>query len=292
MEARRDKVDSEQAPTAEPEGPWPVAPADGAVDQEGAGECGGPLAALADAVPDVVCLKDGKGRWLFANRAALTLLGLEGHELVGRTDAEIARSCPDRVRALLDSAEEERQAWELRKPVHSEVQIHRRSGRERLISLTRVPLFTRDGARRGLAVIGRDVTEQRAAERRIHRLAHHDGLTGLANRLLFGERLMSTIAQNRRTDLMVAVLLVDLDRFKWVNDTFGHHVGDRLLREIGERLLRSVRESDTVARLGGDEFAIILTNLTEVDGAGSVAEAVLRGLAGPFEVEGASIQGG
>jgi diguanylate cyclase (GGDEF)-like protein/PAS domain S-box-containing protein len=110
-----------------------------------------------------------------------------------------------------------------------------------------------------LQSIGRDITAEQAAKERIEFLAHHDILTGLANRVVFADRLEEQMALADRLDARIAVLYMDLDKFKTINDTLGHHVGDRLLCEIAKRLLETSRRSDLVARLGGDEFAILMT---------------------------------
>jgi diguanylate cyclase (GGDEF)-like protein/PAS domain S-box-containing protein len=110
-----------------------------------------------------------------------------------------------------------------------------------------------------------DITDRKASEERIHFLAHHDVLTGLPNRLLFTERLRQAIQQVKRSGQQVAVLFIDLDRFKTINDSLGHHVGDALLRSVSKRLIEAVRTGDTVSRLGGDEFVIALNGVTGSD---------------------------
>jgi diguanylate cyclase (GGDEF)-like protein len=120
----------------------------------------------------------------------------------------------------------------------------------------------------------------------IERRADHDGLTGLPNRMLFGDRLSRALAHARRNDLPVAVMVVDLDRFKGVNDSLGHAAGDELLRQTALRMRASVREEDTVARLGGDEFALLLPYVTGVDGAMAVARRLLDAFAEPIELAG------
>ena len=120
----------------------------------------------------------------------------------------------------------------------------------------------------------------------IERRADHDGLTGLPNRILFGDRLSRALAHARRNDLPVAVMVVDLDRFKSVNDSLGHAAGDELLRQTALRMRTSVRDEDTVARLGGDEFALLLPHVSGVDGAIAVARRLLAAFAEPIELAG------
>ena len=130
----------------------------------------------------------------------------------------------------------------------------------------------------------RDLSDRKLAEQRIQHLAHHDGLTGLPNRTLFRDRLAQAIALAERTERGMALLCVDLDGFKAVNDLLGHPVGDAVLIEVGNRLATCLRESDTVARLGGDEFAVVQCFAEQPRGAAALAERVVRLLAEPFDV--------
>ncbi len=134
-----------------------------------------------------------------------------------------------------------------------------------------------------------DISEQKEWEKRIHHLAFFDALTELPNRRLFEERLSHGLDLVRRTKQRLALLLVDLDRFKAVNDTLGHPIGDQLLRQVATRLRHCVREEDTVARLGGDEFAVILENLNSSSDTESVARKVLAKLSSPVMLEGKEI---
>lgn len=128
------------------------------------------------------------------------------------------------------------------------------------------------------------LTERKQAH--LYHLAHYDALTGLPNRLLFEDRLTQALAQNRRTQKLVALMFLDLDRFKIINDTFGHAVGDLLLKAVADRLSRSVRASDTVARMGGDEFTLIFSGLREPRDAGLIAQLILEEMVKPFLLEG------
>ncbi len=131
-----------------------------------------------------------------------------------------------------------------------------------------------------------DISERKVAEARISRLAHHDALTGLFNRYSLESRLGQSIFAARRENRQMAVIFIDLDRFKVINDTLGHHVGDLLLVAIADRLSTCVRESDIVARLGGDEFVVALTTLTDDLNAAHVAQKILSAISAPCAVEG------
>jgi diguanylate cyclase (GGDEF)-like protein/PAS domain S-box-containing protein len=134
--------------------------------------------------------------------------------------------------------------------------------------------------------IAEDITVRRKAEDQLLFLAHHDKLTGLPNRVLFYDRLQQSLAQARRHKSSVAVIFLDLDHFKLVNDTAGHAAGDRLLQQVSHRFREAVRSGDTVGRLGGDEFALILSELNNSKEADAAAQKLMRVLDEPFEVDG------
>jgi diguanylate cyclase (GGDEF)-like protein len=131
-----------------------------------------------------------------------------------------------------------------------------------------------------------DITSLKESQEQLERLAHHDVLTGLPNRLLFHARLEHALERARREGNKVAILCLDLDHFKNINDSLGHPAGDRLLQVVTQRLLHAVREEDTVARFGGDEFSLLLEDLRDSKDAGIVAEKVLKVLAKPFDLDG------
>ena len=150
---------------------------------------------------------------------------------------------------------------------HKEVSLlhkHRTAaGDMRYIELVAAPLFEANGALGGIIEAGRDVTERRLREEKLVYLAHNDPLTDLPNRIAFFERLRQAIATAMQEEKMFGVLYIDLDGFKAVNDTFGHKVGDMLLKNVAKRLNACLRHDDMVARMGGDEFAIILAPFKE-----------------------------
>ena len=139
-----------------------------------------------------------------------------------------------------------------------------------------------------------DISERKRSEREIHRLAYYDSLTGLPNRVLFKDRVTQALAHARRYQSTLAVLFLDLDRFKVINDTLGHTIGDLLLKQVADRLSDSIRHSDSVgrsvekdethelARLGGDEFTLLLTNIRAVQDAGRWPAVYWRPWQGPF----------
>lgn len=147
------------------------------------------------------------------------------------------------------------------------------------ISLT----ATSDG---GMVSIVRDITERTYAEEQIKHLAYHDALTGLPNRLLFKDRLTVALSHAQRDHSRLAVLFLDLDRFKVINDSLGHNIGDQLLQAVAARVQSCVRDSDTVARLGGDEFTLLLPSLGKSEDAALVAQKIIEAVRYPFHIEG------
>jgi diguanylate cyclase (GGDEF)-like protein/PAS domain S-box-containing protein len=164
-----------------------------------------------------------------------------------------------------------------------------RTGRAIQCEWYNTPLVDPGGRVVGYASLVQDVTERLNTERTIHYMAHHDALTGLPNRRLMQDRLNQAIMQARRKQRHVAVLFIDLDRFKLVNDTLGHDSGDYVLKDVARRLASCVREVDTVSREGGDEFVIVLPDLEKPESARIVAEKILRELAKPMDIGGQEV---
>lgn len=155
--------------------------------------------------------------------------------------------------------------------------------------LVGTPLKTKDGRIHRMVLLYTDITERRAAAEEIERLAFFDSLTGLPNRVLLKDRLTQLLTRAGRYNEMVAILFIDLDRFKEVNDTLGHSVGDQLLQVVSERLNICLRSCDSVARLGGDEFVVLLPGITERDCVGEIADKLLKELSRPVELDGREV---
>ncbi|WP_229660112.1 diguanylate cyclase domain-containing protein, partial [Tersicoccus solisilvae] len=138
-------------------------------------------------------------------------------------------------------------------------------------------------------VVFTDITDRKQAEKDLRLLANYDQLTGLPNRTLFQDRLDHALRQAHRNRTMVALLFLDLDRFKHINDSLGHHIGDQLLKAVASRLTKAIRDGDTVARLGGDEFIILLEGLQKTKAATVIAEKLLTAFERPFALENFSL---
>ena len=169
-------------------------------------------------------------------------------------------------------------------------QITRHDGRALLVEVRYTDVRDND-AIRGRVLTVRDVTEQHHLEEELQHQAFHDALTGLPNRALFADRATHALALARRNQTTAAVLFIDLDDFKVVNDTMGHAVGDELLAGVAERLTAVARESDTAARVGGDEFALLIENLTDPESVKPFADRVVTAFSEPFELPSGSVLG-
>jgi diguanylate cyclase (GGDEF)-like protein/PAS domain S-box-containing protein len=204
---------------------------------------------------------DLDGRIVFVNEYFAELSGWWDDELIGRSWQEtfVAGEGSETERAFLTELAQGHVI------PHREGAILTRTRETRLFSWNATPLRDGDGTVTGSAWIGEDITDRRKAEQELARLAYHDSLTGLPNRILFQEHLELALARAERTGTGVAVLYVDLDDFKLVNDSFGHGAGDQLLCEVANRLRLSTRSSDVVARQGGDEFLILIADVDVED---------------------------
>lgn len=235
-----------------------------------------------------IFMLDQEGRVVSWNPGAERILGFRKSEIIGQhlsvffTPEDCARDEPARKlrQASLEGRAEE-DSWRVRK-----------DGQRFWCTGVTGALHDSDGMLRGFVAILRDNTERRLAEQNTFFLANHDLLTGLPNRARFLERLHEALMNADRDHTGVALLLLDLDRFKTVNDTLGHQAGDQLLKLVSQRLSQCVRETDTVARLGGDEFVLILTRLKSLSSAELIAENIIRELSQPFAVEKHAVNSG
>ena len=165
-------------------------------------------------------------------------------------------------------------------------QVRAIDGTLRTFSVSGTPMFDAQGTFTGYRGIGSDITERKAAEQRIEYLAYHDALTGLPNRLLVQDRFTQAMAQADRDRHKVALVYLDLDNFKAINDTLGHAAGDELLKEVAQRLRSCVRDSDTISRQGGDEFLLVLRDLPDTEIVSSIVIKLMERLQAPISVGG------
>lgn len=236
-----------------------------------------PLAhsAVFSGLADGVLVLDGRDRVVDLNPAAQRILECSGSVIGESVDDAFCESAPQLALALAD-------------PAHARELVVGPPGLERHYELRVSPLVRADGDRAGRLILLHDVTERALAQAALAHRAHHDELTGLPNRALLDQRLREAVEGARRDDATFALLLIDLDGFKRVNDTLGHHTGDLLLRRLAERLRAALREVDTCARIGGDEFAVVVPG-AGVDEATAVARRLLDAFAPPFGIEGRGV---
>ena len=243
------------------------------------------LATAIEHAGDAIEITDAESRFEYVNSAFERISGYSRVDALGQTPFSLLMSNPNdepHYRAV-QNAIASGQVW------HGMLTGRRKDGTLYEQEATISPVRNAEGEITHYVAVKRDITERLQSQARIWHLAHHDALTDLPNRVLFQDRLQQAVAQARRTGLLVAILFVDLDNFKDVNDALGHEFGDLLLKEVTLRLRECTRDTDTVARLGGDEFALIHAGLERSEWAAKLAEKVLERLSEPFSLEGQEV---
>ena len=236
---------------------------------------------LTESSLDLISVLDADGTLQYQSPALRHLLGYEPADTVGKNVSELVHQDDiETVRAALRRIIESRQSIE---PV--EFRIRHRDGMWRTFESLGTNCLSNPHIH-GVVFNSRDVTDRKVIQQRIQHLAYHDNLTGLPNRSLLQDRLAHSIARAERSNRKVAVLFIDLDNFKNINDTLGHDVGDELLRQVSRRLSECVRLEDTIARQGGDEFIVLLDSLEDGRGASVVAQKILNSLRAAFILSG------
>jgi len=237
---------------------------------------------LIDQSSDLVLVTDRSGRACFLSPSATRLLASQVPDAQNQIDLVAAIDGPDRgvlTEALRAATPGER----------SSVEVHLTTPSGVLTFDVSIQDLSQCPSVRGLVITAHDVTNQRALQRELEYRGMHDALTGLPNRLLLADRCTASLRTDDAAHTRTGLLLIDVDRFKEVNDTFGHHYGDQLLAQIGLRLRGLVRDGDTVARLGGDEFAVLLPNVGTLADATACAARIRVALEDPFRIEGHEI---
>jgi diguanylate cyclase (GGDEF)-like protein/PAS domain S-box-containing protein len=242
------------------------------------------LDSIIENIPIAVVVKDAVTRkFVLVNRAFETMLKVGRHDVLGKTVFEIyQRQDAERI----DASDSEALGGVIGR-CSNDYEVEMPDGQTRVLATSRIVARDAAGVARHLVVVIDDITERKRSEQRIAFMAHHDVLTGLANRLSIMDKIEEAISRHRRRGDSFAVLLLDLDRFKHVNDTLGHAVGDALLRETAIRLKASLRETDVLARLGGDEFAIVQDREdNQREAASALADRIIDIISKPFDIEG------
>ncbi|WP_052064062.1 putative bifunctional diguanylate cyclase/phosphodiesterase [Acidihalobacter prosperus] len=253
---------------------------------------------LVNTSPDIIYVLNEEGHFTFVNQRVHQLLGFTREELIGKHYTTLVHE--DDLELAQYAFNERRTGTRATHNLELRLRTKDREGHSHksfatsvmCVELNATGLYANtsgahDNARRHLGTYGvaRDISSRKQAEAIIRYQAYHDLLTGLPNRTLFKDRLNMVIAQARRVGQMVAVMFIDLDRFKIVNDTLGHVIGDQLLRAVGRRIQTCLREGDTLARLGGDEFVVLLPQLTHRESAATVGRKIIESLTPPFLID-------
>ena len=239
------------------------------------------LKEAVDSLPIGITISDIHGKIIYTNPADAEIHGYTVSELTGKHARIFA---PEFLQKPFTPEKLDKFGLWKRESVNV-----RKNGKEFPVQLSSITVRNADGRHLGIVTSCEDITTRKETEERIHRLAYHDNLTGLPNRRHLLDRLQQALALAHREGRQVALIFLDLDNFKDVNDTQGHDFGDKLLREVAIRLAAGMRESDTLARLGGDEFVVVLTSIANHASAALFAQRILALFAQPFTVTGQQI---
>lgn len=237
------------------------------------------LKSILDNTTVVVSVKDIPGRYTFINRQFEKLFRVSRDEVKGKTDYDLfPKEMADAFRV------NDLHVLETKAPLEFDEVAPHEDGLHTYISI-KFPLCDLTGVIYAVCGISTDITERKRMEEIIRQMAYHDTLTSLPNRKLFDDRFAVALVNAHRNKELLSIMYLDLDGFKYVNDTFGHRVGDRLLQCVAERLKRCLRESDTIARLGGDEFAVLLTGVSQVSNVAQIAGKIIDSVKQPLKIE-------
>jgi diguanylate cyclase (GGDEF)-like protein/PAS domain S-box-containing protein len=230
----------------------------------------------------IIVALDADARVTLINNEGCALLGYRRAALLGRSWLDVVVPDDERTKVRYIHRRLMAGTADPAKPFESAVLT--RDGRQRLVDWRSAIIHDDDGEVGGILISGIDITERVAAEQEIRYLASHDPVTGLRNRHFLLDQFAGAIARARRHDKLLAVLFVDLDGFKRINDNHGHPAGDRLLAEVGRRIASCVRATDTVTRFGGDEFVVLLEDLQDRHAAAHLAQVIGERLSATIDV--------
>jgi diguanylate cyclase (GGDEF)-like protein/PAS domain S-box-containing protein len=239
-----------------------------------------------NSIGDAVLCTDTQGSVTYLNKVAETMTGWSGEEALGRPFSEVFRIINGETRERAVNPAQRALTEDTIVGLAADCVLVRRDGTEAAIEDSAAPIHDRNGNVSGAVIVFHDVSQSRAMASKMEHQAKHDFLTGLPNRAQLMERLSQAIGLARRHDKQVALMFLDLDNFKHVNDTLGHAIGDRLLQSVSERLQKNVRSTDMVCRHGGDEFVILLDEIENPQGAELVAETLITAFSDPHVIDG------
>jgi diguanylate cyclase (GGDEF)-like protein/PAS domain S-box-containing protein len=239
-----------------------------------------------NSIGDAVLSTDISGNITYLNLVAEAMTGWRREEATGKPLAEVFRIVDGSTRKTSQDPMEMAVAQNRTVGLTVNCVLIRRDGFESAIEDSAAPIHDRAGRVTGAVIVFHDVSAARAMSVQMTHFAQHDAVTNLPNRLLLNDRITQSIGLALRQNKPIAVIFLDLDRFKYINDSLGHETGDKLLRSVSKRLLASVRNSDTVSRQGGDEFVILLSEITYPEDAAKCAKKILLSLSAPHSIGG------
>lgn len=238
------------------------------------------LETLLDAIPDPIWLKDKEGIYLFCNKAFERLYNAKEEDIVGKSDYDFVDSSLANFFRAYDMI-----AMHAQMPMSNEEELtFKEDGYRGLFETIKTPVRDISGDIIGILGIARDITKRKENEDKIEKLEYSDALTGLPNKMLLNLRINHDMSIANRKKEQLAILFLDFDHFKNINDSLGHAVGDQLLIEVSKRLKNLIREEDTLSRQGGDEFVLVLPNVT-AEGAAHVAKKLLQAIEQAIKVK-------
>jgi diguanylate cyclase (GGDEF)-like protein/PAS domain S-box-containing protein len=242
------------------------------------------LAAALEAAANSITVTDAKGNIVWTNPAFSALYGYSAEEVMGK-------NC-SLLRSDVQDARFYKEMWDVissGRTWRGEIVNRRKDGALIPEEMTITPVESQPGTITHFIAIKQDISERKLAQQRVNYLAYYDALTGLPNRMLLREHLNTAVAAARRRGRGVALLFLDLDRFKIINDSLGHSFGDLLLRQVASRLKNEIRQEDTVARVGGDEFLILLNNVENFAEVEVIATRIVKSVMGEFVIQGRTV---
>ena len=228
---------------------------------------------------NAVLITDNKAKIIYVNDSFTKMTGYETSDVIGKKPSIFSTDLhnEDFYEKLFDDVLADGH-------FRGEIQDKRKNG-EPYTAYTIISVVTNEyGNITNYVAFARDISKQKEKEKEIHSLAFYDSLTGLANRRLFEDHLHEALSRAKRHEQKVAVIFMDMDNFKNINDTFGHHVGDQFLQEVARRIANTIRDEDTLSRIGGDEFTLLLEEISGLEDAAHAAERIIEQIRKPFEI--------
>ncbi|MCW9026067.1 MAG: diguanylate cyclase, partial [Thiovulaceae bacterium] len=236
---------------------------------------------------DGIIITDAQQNIISVNEAFTKISGYQADEIIGKRPSVLSSGWHDEqfYKGVWEKVNNRAQ-WE------GEIVDRKKNGETYIAELKILPIFNNDDILTNYIAITSDISRKKEQEKLIHNLAYFDSLTDLPNKILFEERVTSRIPVMKRIDKKMAIMFIDIDNFKNINDTLGHSIGDHFLIEVSKRIKKILREQDTLARLGGDEFTILIENFESIDKVAYIAQKIVQVFKEPLQIEGQTIFSG